>query len=165
MIHIHKIHITIILLLLCIFISLAFQYFGNNLLEGLDNKSNEDDYINDVIDRLNQIENIIQDSCTNPSQLPQQQKIQKIKDIVSDMKESDSFTYKTDLQNILNDDNNDNSNLDLFQNLLNKIKDQRVQIKKDMLNARNAKLKNQVSAAQETGKNTGDLDPIKNTKK
>ena len=34
-----------------------------------------------------------------------------------------------------------------------------------MLNARNAKLKNQVSAAQETGKNTGDLDPIKNTKK
>ena len=119
---------SIILLLSCIFISLILSKFSfvnlfrttnefsnstkTHFLEGLETSGNK--YIDDISEKLSKIDDIIKDKCKDKKNdyiYSDFLKKEKITDLVSKMKDSKVYSYKSDLEKILKDKVSDDSDI------------------------------------------------------
>lgn len=142
--------ITMVLLLLCIFVSLMIsnipylmQLFRNSNIEGLE--SNADEYLNDVSSKLSRIEEIIQEPCDTTTDLSKKDKIKNIQEVVSKMEDSKTYSYKSDLKRVLSKYEDDDSKEDILKIIMDKIKEMRSQINKDRLNTASSKVDSSAS--------------------
>ena len=141
--------ITMVLLLLCIFVSLMIsnipylmQLFRNSNIEGLE--SNADEYLNDVSSKLSRIEEIIQEPC-DTTEISKKDKIKNIQEVVSKMEDSKTYSYKSDLKRVLSKYEDDDSKEDILKIIMDKIKEMRSQINKDRLNTASSKVDSSAS--------------------
>lgn len=130
--------ITIILFLLCIFISLGLSQIPfvihtfrnssyNKNLEGFGNK-----YMDDLSDQLGKIEDIIQSGIdASGNKLTDKEKLENVTKLVSEIPDSDKYSYKTDLDTILKNNNSDPKVI--FKAIMDKIKEMRITIVSDLM--------------------------------
>lgn len=139
-------YIVIGYLLLCIVVSVAIQQcvpseiFRNNV-EGFDSKN----YMDDLSGQLCKIEDLV--FCNN---LSEKEAFDKVYSLIDEIPDSDKYTYKKDLQIIVEKgkDPTTTNYKSIFTSVMNKIKDDRIQIINDRIQESKSKV-NDMSKSDE----------------